>query len=290
MPTYFDPVTLENTEINETTTLYLIKIKENSFGIKGISSNISTLASDPTTHATQYWLVSAQKLLENELGKTMFLNDQLINDAISLNQIVEVFGFDPNEIPATNFNAVVGEQLIQDWQNHTTEDWFQNPVENAPDLSHPNLGSNHFTFFNNSPTTVTLSPSLEALGFTNQLLNSWKPSPFNPRDGFTNDHIELLMFLVNEQTLNPQQAIEEIHQLNWLQLTIFKKLYDKGLRGNHLRELEFFIEDSIPGNDFFNEIYVALENSVVKDNMSITEALNFVKEMNLEQFREYTVW
>ena len=59
MPTYYDPITLSEPDIDDSTVLYLIKVKNdntnpelNTYSIKGVSSGLNQLPNDPHT----YWI------------------------------------------------------------------------------------------------------------------------------------------------------------------------------------------------------------------------------------------
>lgn len=122
MPTYFDPIMLEDTLLSGGTNVYLVKIGDNKFCIKGVSSGLEKLPGDPTTHATEYWPISTETLIGLASNKILFEDDKLTTKPLTKEQIKEFFGFDPNEIPPQQFNSSIKQELTDEW----TEDLIQN--------------------------------------------------------------------------------------------------------------------------------------------------------------------
>ncbi|KTD44365.1 hypothetical protein [Legionella parisiensis] len=122
MPTYFDPIMLEDTLLNEGSSVYLVKIGDNKFCIKGVSSGLERLPGDPTTHATEYWPISTETLISLASNEILFEDDKLTTKPLTKEQIKEFFDFDPNEISPQQFNRSITQQLTDEW----TEDLIQN--------------------------------------------------------------------------------------------------------------------------------------------------------------------
>ena len=117
MPTYYDPVTLDDLEINEQTTLYLVKVGEN-YSIKGISVDLQQFPSDPHTHATQYWHIDTAALLatEGDDKLTMLFPDSaLTTQPLTLADVTTYLKFNPNEVRPTLFNPSVRQTLQHSW-------------------------------------------------------------------------------------------------------------------------------------------------------------------------------
>ncbi|AWN73231.1 hypothetical protein LEAN103870_07985 [Legionella anisa] len=122
MPTYFDPIMLEDTLLNEGTNIYLVKIGDNKFCIKGVSSGLERLPGDPTTHATEYWPISSEVLINLSSNDVLFEENKLTTKPLTTEQIKKFFDFDPNEIPPQQFNSSIKQELTDEW----TEDLIQN--------------------------------------------------------------------------------------------------------------------------------------------------------------------
>ncbi len=126
MLTYFDPISLENVELDDTTILYLVK-QDDNFLMKGVSSGIDQLPHDPTTRATSYWLINTETLIKENLliNSKFFPNDELSNSAFTASEIKDFFGFDPNDIAPQAFNIAIGRALVREW----TDDIMGNQEE-----------------------------------------------------------------------------------------------------------------------------------------------------------------
>lgn len=95
---YFDPITLEELPITEETALYLVKIGEDKFHIKGVSCNLDQLPCDPTTNLMEYWPLKTLPLLENEsLHDKIFPDNQLREASLCLKEVIEYFAYDPDK-------------------------------------------------------------------------------------------------------------------------------------------------------------------------------------------------
>jgi len=77
MPTYYDPITLDDIEIDENTNIYLVRVhkhennpQESTYGLKGISIELHRIPREPQTQAEQVWSVDTKNLLKN-------LNDEI---------------------------------------------------------------------------------------------------------------------------------------------------------------------------------------------------------------------
>jgi len=98
MPTYYDPITLDDLEITPNTTMYLISVSEdlpnsenNTYGIKGISSGLQQFPHDPHTHASKYWPIDTTVLLANQHNEQatliIFHENKLTPQSLSLSTI-----------------------------------------------------------------------------------------------------------------------------------------------------------------------------------------------------------
>jgi hypothetical protein len=110
MVTYFDPIDLGEFVITAETILYLVKMSSDDlFSIKGVSSGIDQLSSDPTTHATQYWIIDTISLINNESkNQTLFPSGKLVEKPLSLSEVIENLHFNPNTIVPKEFSQAIG--------------------------------------------------------------------------------------------------------------------------------------------------------------------------------------
>ncbi|KTD06673.1 hypothetical protein Lgra_2511 [Legionella gratiana] len=122
MPTYFDPIMQEDTLLDETTCIYLIKLSDNTFSIKGVSSGLDKLPGDPTTHATEYWPIPIKTLMGLLDDKVLFEEDKLTTKPLSLEQVIKFFDFDPNKVKPNPFNSAIKEELKNEWAEQTMQD------------------------------------------------------------------------------------------------------------------------------------------------------------------------
>ncbi|HFL2401009.1 TPA: Dot/Icm T4SS effector RavN, partial [Legionella pneumophila] len=113
MPTYFDPIMQEDTVLDENTIVYLVKIGDNKFSIKAISSGLEHLPSDPTTHADKYWPIPAKALIDHSSNKLLFEEDKLTNQPISKDQVIELFAVDPDKTEPKQFSDSVKRELTE---------------------------------------------------------------------------------------------------------------------------------------------------------------------------------
>lgn len=124
MPTYFDPITLDDLEITATTTMYLIGVNENphnpganTYGIKGISSGLQQMPHDPHTHSIKYWPLNTIALLENQhhdqAKSIIFPENRLTTQSLSLLTVKLYLKLDPTRIEAIRFEPTVTNQSQQ---------------------------------------------------------------------------------------------------------------------------------------------------------------------------------
>lgn len=204
----------------------------------------------------------------------------------SIRQLQEI-----SKDPAINeFNQLISSELEK---LQTKVGSNEELKDTDPELGLIELLIKHGTLFQssaNSSTGTILSERmiLQGLGFTNEVLHSWQPSPISPLGGFQSEHLQILRYLISNN-MTPMQAIHEINQLNWVAVALLEKFFNRGLRGDHLRELEKSMDKAFPGKNVFEETYLALDECIDKENMSIDTALNFVKKMNMSQLSKYTV-
>jgi len=119
MPTYFDPITLEKTEINKDTFIYLVKISPNIFAIKAINANPQQLSKCPTTNADHYWPVNTETLFATQASNSVFFYaDQLTTSLLTVENVKEFLGIDPSHIPSTSFNSLLGQQFAREWADN----------------------------------------------------------------------------------------------------------------------------------------------------------------------------
>lgn len=142
MPTYFDPITLSQLEIDEDTILYLVEVTTdirnpqlNTYSIKGISSGLDQLPNDPHTHAAKYWPINtATFLLTNsteERRALFFPGGQLTSNPLSTSDVMLYLGFNPNAINPTLFNPQIAQQLQEDWISDIHQGWVQAQIAQA---------------------------------------------------------------------------------------------------------------------------------------------------------------
>lgn len=188
MPKYYDPIDQKFHDINESTFVYLVKIDEHTFRIKAISSGVDRLSSAPNTHATVHWPVSTKTLIEHQVNNPIiFPNDMLSEEPLSLDQVVQNLGFNPNEIPATGFN-----QSVENWQGTTATQSPKNiPESSLQNNEKPPLSSRLKLLplpVNDSPHNLTffgcskLKQPYAATPSKNTLLNFTRPRFSMPRD------------------------------------------------------------------------------------------------------------
>jgi TPR repeat protein len=124
MPTYYDPILCDDLEFNQETVIYIVKI-EDFFCIKAISSGLELLTKDPTSNATHYWLLDAQKICAEQLdNQHIFIEGKLTAGLLTLQQVNEFFNIDTMAQPSTSFdpNGVIrGQYLLQYAQDMADE-------------------------------------------------------------------------------------------------------------------------------------------------------------------------
>ncbi|CCD08422.1 Uncharacterised protein [Legionella pneumophila] len=130
MPTYFDPIMQEDTVLDENTIVYLVKIGDNKFSIKAISSGLEHLPSDPTTHAEKYWPIPAKSLIDHSSNKLLFEEDKLTNQPISKDQVIELFAVDPDKTEPKQFSDSVKRELTENWAREVLQDQFAHAGQN----------------------------------------------------------------------------------------------------------------------------------------------------------------
>lgn len=305
---YYDPISTSNLPLTETTLLYIIKEGENYY-IKGISEGLDRLIADPCSRAIAYWPIpDVKEFLDNveklKLTSEIFPKNELTTNGLSLETVKAAVGFNPETSQLRSFNQQIRQELREQWVQGMLNDYQQEADNLQPESQSPHLNLGFFSISRLSvndidallaaiPSHVTsdlssnpipLLPELINLGFNIALINRWRPNSNHPFGGFREDHSLLLIYLVNQEQLTPQEALTEINELNWLQARCLTTFYNKGLRASDLRELESYIESQYPENNFFSAIYDALEERVIDYGQSIQEALSFVKEMSFERY------
>ncbi|QEY52843.1 hypothetical protein [Legionella longbeachae] len=122
MPTYFDPIMQDDILLEESTCVYLVKLSDNTFSIKAISSGLEKLPGDPTTQATEYWPVPIKTLMGLLENQILFEGDKLTTKPLSLEQVIKFFDFDPTKLKPNSFNDAIKEELKNDWAEQTMRD------------------------------------------------------------------------------------------------------------------------------------------------------------------------
>ena len=121
MPTYYDPITLENLEIDDTVVLYLIQI-DDRYSLKGVSSQLDQLPHDPHTQAMLYWLVNVTTVLENnhvaENREIIFPNNQLTTVPLSLSIVIKYLNCNPMLSQPQTFNRQMRQVLLREWSDN----------------------------------------------------------------------------------------------------------------------------------------------------------------------------
>ncbi|MDP3269707.1 MAG: hypothetical protein Q8M40_11790 [Legionella sp.] len=132
MPNYFDPITLENTPIVDTSTIYLVQSDEHSFTIRGVSSGIDQLASDPFTHANAYWLIPVADVLNESTKKNLFdENDNLITRPLNLDEVIKYLNINPLIVKPRQFAPSLGQSRNNSEAVETSEDRHPSQITNA---------------------------------------------------------------------------------------------------------------------------------------------------------------
>lgn len=226
-------------------------------------------------------IISANKLTQSEID---FLEKKGV--LASIRQLQEI-----SKDPAIN---ELNQLISSDIKKLRTKVCSKEEVRDiASEFGLVELLTKHGTLLQSSANSSTGSifserMILQHLGFTNEVLDSWQPSPINPLGGFENKHLKALRYLMRNN-MTPMQAVYEINQLNWLAVELLEKFFNKGLRGDQLRELDNFMYNAFPSEKVFDEVYQALDDCIGKENMSIDTALNYVKNMSMSQLSKYTV-
>ena len=123
MPTYFDPIVLDDTDIQpgeHGTLMYLVQITsdahdplKNTYSIKGFDARdirVRALKRDPHTNAETIWVINADILLENEHDELkrslIFPNNELTKRALSLAEVILCLKYNPTERSPVRFNVI----------------------------------------------------------------------------------------------------------------------------------------------------------------------------------------
>ncbi|MGQ3888582.1 hypothetical protein ACQUW5_06060 [Legionella sp. CNM-1927-20] len=207
MSTYFDPIMQQETILDENTIVYLVKIGDNKFCIKAISSGLELLPSDPTTHATEYWPVPIESLINQANSQLLFEKDKLTDKPLTKEQVIELFKFNPNETQPKKFSTSIKEELINNWARDVTQDELMNAARNSNLLFfRPIVLQRHAE---NSPTQ-----QVDADSIPSSLLMLLVPRIVNNQQ----DQIALLLFNIflvqANQTQEPEPENEERHTNN----------------------------------------------------------------------------
>lgn len=119
---YFDPIMQEDIPLDETTSVYLVKIVDQKYSIKAISSGLERLPSDPTTHANEYWPIPTITLMNHAMNQVLFEEDNLTTKLLTQEQIIEFFSFNPEQTPPKLFNILIKNELANDWIQQIVQD------------------------------------------------------------------------------------------------------------------------------------------------------------------------
>ena len=132
MPNYFDPITLENTPIVDTSIIYLVQNDKYSFTIRGASSGIDQLASDPFTHANTYWLIPVADVLNESTKKNLFdENDNLITRPLNLDEVIKYLNINPLMVKPRHFAASIGQSRNDTLSMETAQARHSSQITNA---------------------------------------------------------------------------------------------------------------------------------------------------------------
>ncbi len=93
--------------------------------------------------------------------------------------------------------------------------------------------------------------------------------------------IETLEYLIDVEGLLIEEALIQMNQLSWMELSVLKELYASGIRSNHLLDLR----GHFPYDD--DDVFVSLSDLLLNKNLTLDEALTKVKEMNSSDFLDY---
>lgn len=133
MPTYFDPIALDDEcPITEKTFIYLIKLN-GMFAIKGISCNPQQLSKDPTSSVLEYRFIDTKVLLDHAEEAELFPDNKLTSERLSCEKIQRLLGINPDEIPVTSFNSALQAEFRSEWVDQVMQDLnVQNPNVHTP--------------------------------------------------------------------------------------------------------------------------------------------------------------
>jgi hypothetical protein len=95
------------------------------------------------------------------------------------------------------------------------------------------------------------------------------------------NHIDTLLYLTAVKKLSFQDSIAEIQQLNYEQVDAIRELYDKGLRGNHLRGLEIDEDEYGPFHT------LALNILTQEHHLDIEQAVAQISRCDFDQAQEF---
>lgn len=122
MATYFDPITLEESEITEETFVYVVKLPDGRYGIKAFYGNAKQVSKDPTSNVTDYWPVDTKTLLSNQLTNAiLFPAEKLTSEPLTLGQIKDFLKIDPEKMPPKPFNNALAAERLREWASEVLQ-------------------------------------------------------------------------------------------------------------------------------------------------------------------------
>jgi hypothetical protein len=202
MPTYFDPIMQEEIPLDESTKVYLVKIGDNKFCIKGISSGLDRLSGDPTTQATEYWPIPIKTLINLSSNDILFEEDKLTKKPLTTEQIKKFFIFDPNVEPTEKFNSSIKQELTDEWAEHVMQNTFgQSAINPHSFFLQPiflqGVHANHDPDLENGPNQMTPTILIFHL------------MPTEDEEDATPLFLNMLMFLMSQEDQHAEEEEEE---------------------------------------------------------------------------------
>lgn len=132
MPTFFDPISGEDVDIEQAIVFYLVQVHidtenpdKNTYGIHGLCTNPNRLAKDPISNKKEYWTIAKDKILKNDHKEQLFPSDKLIQEPLSIGKIKLFFNCHPDDLPHRHFNNRISTQLNQLWQDNLPRETHQ---------------------------------------------------------------------------------------------------------------------------------------------------------------------
>ncbi|MDP3561000.1 MAG: hypothetical protein Q8R83_02330 [Legionellaceae bacterium] len=108
MPNYYNYISGEAEDINTAEAFYVICLNPELQTYKFVASpqDLNILKSDPETRAESYWPITREQI-DSAPQDQIFNDDNIRNAPLSLAQIQNCFGFNPQTVPSSQFRGPV---------------------------------------------------------------------------------------------------------------------------------------------------------------------------------------